>query len=363
MRSYYEPTDEQLRRLSEPWTASYSGGKDSTTLVTWVEWLRRSGQLRCDRPRLVQSDTGVEDPGLMAVSAKMVAALRASGWECAMVEPKISERLYNRILGIGNTPIFPGVQGMRWCSRSTKIEPMKRWRKSNAGGLTLTGLRLGESAMRDRKIKSSCAAGGECGLPMPDETTYSPILHWPLCSVIDWLQGYVDRSIRSTMGDLSAITRELLAIYDVKVDRNVFEFADPIVEAARFGCVGCPAIQASANAPASSIARYGRESPLNELYDVWFEARRRVNRCWKWRASWTGTSNHGFGPIKLAVRPVLFERVLDIQRRAGVVLVRPVDEEFIRQCWADKVYPRGWSEADESTVPPEGVELFGEDDG
>lgn len=356
MNSFYDPTPEQLRRLSEPWTCSYSGGKDSTTLVTWIEWLRRSGQLRCDRPRLVQSDTGVEDPGLMAVSAKLVGVLQSCGWECVMVRPTISDRLYNRILGIGNTPIFPGVQGMRWCSRSTKIKPMQRWKRDHADGLILTGLRLGESAMRDAKIlkRSSCAAGGECGLPMPDETTYSPIINWSLCQVIDWLNGQVSRQVASVLRDFLPITRELLSIYDVKVDRNVFEFADPVVEAARFGCIGCPAIQASSHAPASSIARYGRESPINELYDVWFEARRPVNRCWK-------VTKRLPGPIKLAVRPILFGRVIDIQKRAGVVLVSPEDEEFIRRCWREKIYPRGWSEADEATLPPEG--MFDEIDG
>jgi DNA sulfur modification protein DndC len=363
MRSFYEPTDEHLAKLSGPWCCSYSGGKDSTSLVTWIEWLRRSGQIDVARPQLVQSDTTVEYPILQSISRDMTQVLTACGWECALVEPLLSEKLYNRILGIGNTPIHAGIRSMRWCTRSTKIDPMDRWRAVHSSGLTMTGLRLGESTMRDGKIKKrGCAAGGECGIPEASERTYSPILRWSTCHVIDWLNGHVRRDIQSVLADVFAISKKLVEVYDVEVDRDVFEWSDPIVTAARFGCIGCPAIQAERHAPRSSIERHGTESPLNELYDVWFEARRRANRIVRRRANRIvrrrAGGNEGYGPIKMEVRKVLFARVMDIQRRAGIVLITPDDEAFIRQCWVDKVYPRGWSEADEATEPPSETPLF-----
>ncbi len=350
---FYDPTPEHLTKLGQPWCCSYSGGKDSTSLVTWIEWLRRSGWLTADRPRLVQSDTGVEYDLLQTISADLMGALRKTGWECAVVKPRVREKLYCRILGIGNTPIHPGGRKMRWCTRSTKIDPMERWRKESGGGLTLTGLRLGESKMRDGKIKrQGCAAGGECGIPDPSERTYSPLLEWSTCQVIDWLGGWVGKKNRTLMADLFAITNRLVAVYDVQVDRDVFAWSDPVVTAARFGCIGCPAIGAEGDAPRSVLARNGQGSPLNELYDVWFEARRRDNRCVNPR------SPDGRGPIRMEVRKRLFNRIMDIQQRAGVVLVTPEDEAFIRQCWAAKVYPRGWSEADEWTEAPTHLPLF-----
>ena len=42
--------------------------------------------------------------------------------------------------------------------------------------------------------------------------------------------------------------------------------------------------------------------------------------------------------------------IMDIQQRSGVTLITSEDEAFIRQCWADKRYPRGWSEADEYNI-------------
>jgi DNA sulfur modification protein DndC len=353
MKPFYHPTGEHLTKLSEPWCASYSGGKDSTSLVTWIEWMRREGWITVERPQLVQSDTGVEEANLQAISADMMALLRESGWECAIVNPLVNEKLYNRILGIGNTPIHPGIRSMRWCTRSTKIDPMERWRAENSSGYTLTGLRMGESTMRDGKLKKvGCSAGGECGIPETSERTYSPILNWKTCQVIDWLEGNAGREVRRKMKDVFAITRRLVEIYDVKVDANVFDGFDPTVEAARFGCIGCPAIQVERNAPISTVRRNGEGSPLNELYDVWFEARRARNRLWGKRCK------NQFGPVKMEVRKHLFDRVMDIQRRAGVVLITPEDEAFIRQCWENQVYPRGWGPEDELTEHPSESPLY-----
>lgn len=349
MPMFYEPTSEMLAKLNQPWCASYSGGKDSTSLVTWIEWLRRSGQIAVKRPQLVQVDTTVEYVELQKISSDMMSVLRRSGWECAVVEPRINEKLYNRILGVGVTPVHPGGRNMRWCTRSTKIDPMKRWRKVNSSGLTLTGLRMGESDIRDGKIlkRASCSAGGECGIPDPSDDTYSPIIGWTTCKVLDWLDGNVSRDVRKLMTDILYITRSLIEIYDVRVGQPGFDgWVDPDVDMARFGCIGCSAIEASADAPPSVVSRNGPNSPLNRLYGVWFKARLPMNRLHSNRPG-----KNGAGPIKMSVRKELFAEVMEIQRLANVILINADDEAFIRQCWANNVYPRGWSAADELTSP------------
>ncbi len=205
--------------------------------------------------------------------------------------------------------------------------------------------------MRDGKLKrsSGCAAGGECGLPEAGEGKYPPILNWTTCHVIDWLNGLVRTDVRKTMADVFALTKKLVAVYDVKVSQEGFDWNDPEVSAARFGCIGCPAIGAERAAPRSVIARHGIDSAIAEIYDVWFEAREAKNRCVNLK--------HGHvkmpGPIRLEVRKRLFVRVMDIQRRSGITLITPEDEAFIRGCWERKVYPRGWSEADEMNEAPE----------
>ncbi len=345
MTLFYSPTSEQIERLSGPWCASYSGGKDSTSVVTLAEWLRRTKQIPAGRPQLVQSDTMVEYPALQENSRRMMDVLRKSGWECAVVTPPVNQKLYCRILGVGLTPVHPGGRKMRWCTRATKIDPMKRWRAKNSSGITLTGLRLGESAMRDGKIIKAmgCSSGGECGIPDPSDDTYSPILNWTTCKVVDWLMGWVSKEVKEVMADILPITRELMDIYEIKLGEKPFgDWASQEVTAARFGCIGCPAIEESSTAPASVIARHGAASPLNELYAVWHEARLRRHRLHR-------ADKAGAGPIKMASRKLFFERVMDIQHRAGVVLVTAEDEVFIRECWENQVYPQGWSAADELT--------------
>ena len=349
-KAFYEPDSDILSKLSSSWCASYSGGKDSTSLITWIEWLRRTKQITVERPQLVQSDTTVEYPELQALSREMMTLMRRCGWECAVVEPMIHQKLYNRILGIGNTPIHPGGRNMRWCTRSTKIDPMKKWRKANSSGFTLTGVRRGESGIRDDKLRrrdekrKGCSAGGECGLPDVDDNTIAPIIHWTTCNVWEWLCGDDLPKFIPLMRDVFAISKRLYEIYEVTRGQDTFGWDGPTYTSARFGCIGCPAIQSERYAPKSSIARHGESSPLNELYGVWFEARRRDNRCIR-----NHDGKDGRGPIKMEIRKVLFARVMDIQRRAGIVLITPEDEAFIRDCWERKVYPRGWSEADELT--------------
>lgn len=345
MKPFYHPAAEHLEWLSQPWSCSYSGGKDSTSLVMWIEWLRRSGWITVERPQLIRSDTGVEDIDLLSVAEEMTSLLAAYGWECILVRPEVHERLYNQILGRGLPPIHPGIRRMRWCTRSTKIDPMAR---RSASGLFLTGLRLGESAMRDGKLKgSACSAGGECGIPEPSKNTRSPLLEWRTCHVVDWLNGLVDGDVRHAIQDMLDVAAKLVAVYGFRVGQPSFAtFGEPEIKAARFGCIGCPAIGAEREAPRSVVARYGTGSPLNELYDVWYEARQPQNRLVNSSPRKLGKP----GPVRIDARKRLFARVVDIQDRAGVVLIGRDDEAFIRQCWKDKVYPRGWSVADEATA-------------
>ena len=353
---YYDPSPECIAKLNSDWCASYSGGKDSTSLVGWIEFLRRAAIINVKRPQLVQCNTSVEEQHLEAISREMTSVLRSSGWECAIVEPDIREKLYCQILGRGLTPVHPGGgRFMRWCTRSTKIDPMNRWRKTNSSGLVLTGLRIGESAVRDAKLAKrgiGCSAGGECGIPPSSDNTFSPIINWSMCNVVDWLSGIVYQEVADLIGDILPITKKLVSIYNVSLGQDGFEdWAEREVSAARFGCIGCPAISSTRCAPKSTVKRNGPQSPLNEIYDVWFEARRRDNRLFNRK---TG----GRGPIKMAVRKLLFARIMDIQKRSGVVLIGKEEIAFIKDCWKRSVYPRGWSAADELVTPVDDSPLF-----
>jgi 3'-phosphoadenosine 5'-phosphosulfate sulfotransferase (PAPS reductase)/FAD synthetase len=158
------PSKETLSVLNDRvWVCSYSGGKDSTALVTWIEWLRRVGLVTCKTPRLVMSDTTVEYPFLCGIADRLMEALRSRGWQCEVVTPRIHERLYNRIFGIGNTPIHPGARKrMRWCTRATKIDPMSRWSRRSLGRIGRTRREVEGGRLFGRRGVRLTRSGGRC---------------------------------------------------------------------------------------------------------------------------------------------------------------------------------------------------------
>lgn len=360
------PSKETLSVLNDrDWICCYSGGKDSTSLVTWIEWLRRSGMVKAATPRLVMSDTGVEYPFLRGIADRIMATLAMTGWQCEVVYPKIHERLYNRIFGIGNTPVHPGGRKMRWCTRATKINPMNRFRKGISEGiLQLSGVRWGESDNRDAKLSAGgCAAGGECGLPDPGEGVYGPIIAWKVCKVIEWLNGDAGDEVNETMADLLPMMQELVGVYEVRMGQEGMFGIPAKVTSLRFGCVGCPAITEEK----ITRSRQGREHPqwvhLRRIHsELWPALYLRKNRCVRVKTRPVKTRpvktrledwspQIGYGPIRMEARKKYFAVLLEIQEASGVTLVTPEDIAFIHDCWARKVYPRGWSEADELVQP------------
>jgi 3'-phosphoadenosine 5'-phosphosulfate sulfotransferase (PAPS reductase)/FAD synthetase len=366
----FAPSKDTLKVLNgRPWVTNFSGGKDSTALASWVECLRRLGLVApAVTPRLVMSDTTVKFPFLSNVAGRFMAALAACGWRCEVVTPRTHEKLYNRIFGIGNVPVHPGSRKrMRWCTRATKIDPMRRFAKTLGEGVVqLSGVRWGESETRDGKLRATgCAAGGECGLPEPGRDVYGPLIAWKTYKVFEWLRGDWPGA-EEVLPDLLPLTRELLAVYEVNDAPEGLYGIPPKATALRFGCVGCPAISNEKVTRTKQAKEHPGYAHLKRLYGVWQQLYLRKNRCCRVRdepsrraepkagakPAWY-SMRVGFGPVRMEVRKRYFAELLDIQRQSGVTLVTAEDEAFIRDCWARKVYPRGWSEADESVVPPE----------
>ena len=347
------------------WIAGFSGGKDSTAMVTWIEWLRRSGQLKVEKPILVRSDTTVEFPFLVEIAEELEAVLRKTGWECHRVTPRRKDRLYVKIFGQGTTPVNPGYKRMRWCTQSTKISPMKRFRKTRGKNvMALTAIRWGESTSRDRKIQATCSAGGECGVVQTSskENIFGPILEWTISQVITWLSGTLDQmEVRQYMTDIFPLTKRLLKAYSITKDSrkplplieseraSCGQVADPL----RFGCVGCPAI-ANDKVVTHNIGERPEWEWLRAIQKIWDDLRLPFNRCCRMK-----NGELQYGPIKMEVRKKYFLQLLEIQERSGVTLVTEKDIALIHKCWKDSVYPRGWSEADElSMAAPNESRLF-----
>src|SRR6185437_6903760 len=185
-----------------------------------------------------------------------------------IVTAPLDDRFLVYILGRG---VPPPSNTFRWCTGQIKVEPMEAALKSlheRVGQkiLMLTGVRQGESAIRDGRIAMSCGKdGAECGqgwyqtgLDGDMCSTLAPILHWRVCTVWDWLK------IFATWPRYGAWPTEILA------DAYGGDEAEEIN--ARTGCIGCPLAQRDKALEAVvEMPHWAYLRPLLELKSIYRE--------------------------------------------------------------------------------------------
>jgi len=340
----------------EHWAIAWSGGKDSTTLVTLVVYLIGAGKVAAPKTLTVlYADTRLELLPLWIAAQQIRDELEERGVDVRVVTAPMDKRFLVYILGRGVPP--PNNNTLRWCTRQIKIDPMaaelrRLHQERGAKVLVLTGVRQGESAIRDGRIAMSCSRdGAECGQgwyqeTLPDQLcdTLAPLLHWRVCHVWAWLRHWAPQA---EFGDWST---QILA------DAYGGDEAEEVN--ARTGCVGCPlaqhdtALDAVIANPAWSYL-----APLKRLRPLWRELRKPAVRLRKrgleLRKDGTPAANpQRMGPILLDVRERALATVLAVQaecnqgaRAAGrptVDLLNATEEARIRELIAASTWPDGW---------------------
>ena len=191
MNQSIELTVESLKRYGpshDHWAIAWSGGKDSTALVTLIAWMIDARKVSPPKAlHVLYADTRMELPPLAIAAGEIGHDLRDRGFDVRSVLAPIDERFYVYMLGRGVPP--PNNGTLRWCTAQIKVEPMqaelKRLYADSGKVLMLTGVRQGESAMRDGRIAMSCGRdGAECGqgwyqqsLNGDEADTLAPLLH------------------------------------------------------------------------------------------------------------------------------------------------------------------------------------------
>ncbi|MFP3547419.1 hypothetical protein SB748_28870 [Rhizobium sp. SIMBA_035] len=155
---------------------------------------------------VLYADTRMELPPLAIAAERLLDRLRARGIHCETVCAPMDQRFLVYMLGRGVPP--PNNNTFRWCIRQIKVHPMtaaleRRINELDGSILMITGVRQGESAIRDGRIAMSCGKdGAECGQGWYQQVvpeakgirgriaTLAPILHWRVCNVFDWLKIY-----------------------------------------------------------------------------------------------------------------------------------------------------------------------------
>jgi DNA sulfur modification protein DndC len=343
------------------WGIAWSGGKDSSATLTLVIWLIDTGRIKPPKTLTVfYADTRQELLPLANAAKRIMEELEERGIRVEVVTAPMDKRFMVYILGRGVPP--PNNNTLRWCTRQIKIDPMtdaleQRLADLDGNVLMITGVRQGESAIRDKRIEMSCGKdGAECGQGwyqkvLPEAkglkgrlATLAPLLHWRVCHVWEWLKHWAPEV---EFGDWSTAT-----IADAYGGDEAEEIN------ARTGCTGCPL--ASEDKALDTILlnpSWAYLAPLKQVKALWRELREPKHRLRKagverLKDGSIAANPQRMGPILLASRLMALERLLGIQaeineaaRRLGrpmVDMINPEEEARIRELIAAETWPDGW---------------------
>ena len=343
------------------WGIAWSGGKDSSATLTLVIWLIDTGRIKPPITLTVfYADTRQELLPLASAASKIMDELEERGIRVEVVMAPMDKRFMVYILGRGVPP--PNNNTLRWCTRQIKIDPMtqaleKRLADLDGNVLMITGVRQGESAIRDKRIEMSCGKdGAECGQGwyqkiLPEAkglkgrlATLAPLLHWRVCHVWEWLKHWAPLV---EFGDWSTAT-----IADAYGGDEAEEIN------ARTGCTACPL--ASEDKALDTILlnpAWAYLAPLKRIRAVWRELREPQHRLRKagierLKDGSIAANPQRMGPILLESRLMALERLLGIQaeineaaQRLGRPLVDMInveEEARIRELIAAETWPDGW---------------------
>lgn len=347
------------------WGIAWSGGKDSSATLTLIIHLIRVGRLAPPKTMTVfYADTRQELPPLAIAAARIMQQLADLGVRCEVVTAPLDKRFLVYILGRGVPP--PNNNTLRWCTRQIKIDPMAvaleaRIGELDGGILMITGVREGESAVRDQRITMSCGKdGAECGQGWYQQVlpnakgirgriaTLAPLLHWRVCNVWDWLRIY------APMPEYGGWATAAIA--------DAYGGDEAEEKNARTGCAGCPL--ASKDLALDTIVAspaWSHLAPLKGLKPLYRELREPRNRIRKSGREFlkdgsVAANPQRMGPLTFEARRMGLDRVLAIQAacNAGAArLGRPLldilnrqEEARIRELIDAETWPDGW-EGDE----------------
>lgn len=332
---------------------AWSGGKDSTAALTLIVHLIEAGELpRPAKLHVFYADTRQELPPIQQAAEQVMLLLRQRDWiEVTIVRAPLDKRFMVYILGRGVPP--PNNNTLRWCTRQIKVEPMAEALAAAIDGLPgtalmITGVRQGESAVRDGRIEMSCSKdGAECGqgwyqqvLPSAKGingrlATLAPLLHWRVCIVWDWLKVYAPRA---EFGG-----------WPVQILADAYGGDDAEEINARTGCIGCPlAAKDTALDYLVDTDQWAHLAPLKELKPLYRWMREPAQRLRKagverLKDGSLAKNPQRMGPLTLEARSEALEVILDIQRRAGVDLINGDEEARIRELIAVRTFPDKWT--------------------
>lgn len=335
---------------NRPWLIGYSGGKDSSLLVSLViEAVSRLPVTeRKKKIFIVTSDTGVENPVVkryMHTSSEKInefSKVHNANIQADIIYPEVSQSFWSLVIGLGYpTPEPPG---FRWCTERLKILPMNKYTNAiiqkYGEVILLLGVRKAESSTRRRSI-SSREIEGKILIPHTDIAkayVYNPLteieneLVWEYLLKDDGISSWgVNFKYLFSLYQGEYLSEEQSVIGQVDKDKI------PVTGNSRFGCWCCTIVKTD-----KSLQRFISNGatnliPLRDFRDWLVSIRQdpnfRDNKRRNGKVYQKANGEYGFGPFKMSARQNILRRLLILQRDTGFELITNDELKMIDTLW------------------------------
>ena len=343
-----------------PWIIGFSGGKDSTVLLTlvWIALQRIREQLPFPfqlrrKIFIVCNDTMVENPILADYVTDVLIKIEEEARNQDLpifvkrTTPKLEETFWINVIGKG----YPVPNNsFRWCTDKLKIRPTSSFLLDQVNdmgeAIVLLGTRYDESASRERSIKKNEVIGRRLSKhpSTPNTYIYAPIKEmlmeeiWYVINAVPSPWGFDNNILFQIYSDASADDYECPTVVTDKKHGSCGQ--------SRFGCWTCTVVKNDKSM--NSLVNNGRNwmQPLLDFRNRLIENRNlsenrmNVRRNGQEAINDDGENN---GTYNIAYRRKILRDLLSIQKeiqktRPDIVLINNQELIAIQVIWNRDLY-------------------------
>lgn len=342
-----------------PWLIGYSGGKDSTLLVSLVyeamKRIKESGSELSKRVYIITSDTMVENPivkeYMHSSSDSINKAAKNDGLniQADVIYPDADQTFWSRVIGLGYpTPEPPG---FRWCTERLKINPMNKYVneriKESGEIIVLLGVRKGESLTRMKTITAREIEGKLLNMhnDIPNAYVYNPITEIPNDLVWEFL---LKGDCKSPWGTDMKYLFNLYQGENLSEEKSVLGEVDrdkiPVTGNSRFGCWCCTMVKEDKSLQ-NFINKSNEEDAkkltlLRDFRNKLLEMREDANMRDSKRRNGTvykkADGTFGMGPFTLEARRIILEGLLELENKTRLGLITLQELKVIDKMWDEE---------------------------
>ncbi len=342
-----------------PWLIGYSGGKDSTLLVSLVyeamKRIKETGAELSKRVYVITSDTMVENPivkNYMHSSSNSInkaAENDGLNMQADIIYPEADQTFWSRVIGLGYpTPEPPG---FRWCTDRLKINPMNKYVndriKESGEIIVLLGVRKGESLTRMKTITAREIEGKLLNMhnDIPNAYVYNPITEIPNDLVWEFL---LKDDCKSPWGTDMKYLFNLYQGENLGEEKSVLGEVDrdkiPVTGNSRFGCWCCTMVKEDKSLQ-NFINKSNEEDAnqltllrdfRNNLLEMREDASMRDNKRRNGAVYKKADGSFGMGPFTLEARKIILEGLLELENKTNLELITREELKVIDKMWDEE---------------------------